>query len=244
MSLPRFLFAVLLAILPASLSGLSAYAQVTPVECAKIRELNSNTNERLFFQADAGFDPVVASKKQFFRLIKTNPARIRVIYLVQFVGDEGPTLINTMVRFLITDAKFLQKSSQYSKVYTYNNLKKHPLWTPYDEYQKYHRNEKPNSNLKEWFHIGPGFGWTASLVDTKAWEEPRRFFSVSGDRSEGEGVYSFLTALTGVSKSGSCTDLSFVLPPSINKVSFAIRNLQPQNGMFLNPHDISVEMSQ
>lgn len=205
-----------------------------------VRALNAQTEERAFFQINEQFFPFQRDLERFTRLLKGSPGRIRFIYLTKYEGDPSPTLISIIIRFLIKGDQFLAANPQYANVYTYNNLRESPLWTPFDAYQSFHTNQGPNRQLKEWFHLGPGFGgWTSNLFDSSAWEHPRRFFAISGEHEQGEGIYSFLIAMRGLRQDGSCLDLSFILPPSLTRLSFLFRNLRPQGGQYLNPVEIA-----
>jgi len=184
--------------------------------------------------------PVRADKEKLAQHIKSANDRIRFIYLVEFSGDQSPTLISALIRFKIANRKFIKDNAIYAtNVFTYNSLRDSGRWPSFEIYQEYHSSKDIKKGkfheINEWFHVTPGFG------DSKAWEWPRRFFAVGGGRGPEEGIYSYLTALAGLRPSGTCTDMRFVLPKVINSISFTFRNLRQRSGFFLNPDEVSVE---
>jgi hypothetical protein len=220
----------------------SAVAAVTESECAAVR-MQSSDGEHVFFQVKARFFPVQQNKMQFSELIKSSPPRIRLVYLTKFDGDESPTLVSSIIRFLIANPEpYLAQNPQYSKVYTYSNLRDTPLWVAFDDYQRFHSGPEINHQLSEWFHVGPGpGGWSRNLFRSSTWELPRRFFFITGNHPVGEGIYSFLLALRGMNPSGTCFDTWFILPPNLREFSVVFRNLRAQTGLYPEPIQTRVE---
>jgi hypothetical protein len=211
---------------------------VSESECAKIRTLNEKSGERFFFQKGENFYSLLKQTGDLAALVKSRPRTVRFIFLVLSDGDLQSPMISVVQRFVV--------SNPDDRVKTYNNVRQHPLSISREDYQKFHLDGNHGNkyrDLLEWFHLGPGLFRNRDFVDTNHFPDPRKLMAISPPPEKTEEIRSYLFAMKGVRKEGSCIDSTPHVAASAQKLSFVIRDLRAtQGGDYQDPFEVTVEL--